>query len=218
MQRRSYLDFHHQLLISLAITAAAGILLRPLLRFVHLLIICWNTFAMSTLALAWWHIVTADPARARREARLQDAGRTFIFVFVVLCACASLCAIGLLLVEAKQRMPAAPAPHVALLIVSILSAWALVHTVCSMRYAHIYYGDADQEKGADKGVKFPGGGEPDYLDFAYYAFVVGMTCQVSDVQVTSKRLRRLTLLHGVIAFAFNTAILAMGVNVVAGLF
>ena len=98
-------------------------------------------------------------------------------------------------------------------------SWALLHTVYSLHYGHIYYGDSDpsEQFSAEKGLEFPGDEEPDYVDFAYFSFVIGMTCQVSDVQVTSKRMRRLTLLHGIISFAFNTVILALLINTVSGL-
>lgn len=87
----------------------------------------------------------------------------------------------------------------------------------SLHYAHVYYGDSDENKQTDEGLEFPGNQKPDYLDFAYFSFVVGMTCQVSDVQVTSQRMRRLTLLHGIISFGFNTIILALLINTVSGL-
>jgi uncharacterized membrane protein len=88
-----------------------------------------------------------------------------------------------------------------------------------VRYAHFFYIDADTLH-RDKikgGLLFPDDNSPDYFDFAYFSFVVGMTCQVSDVQISSKMLRRLVLVHGLISFAFNTAILAMFVNIIAGL-
>jgi uncharacterized membrane protein len=88
-----------------------------------------------------------------------------------------------------------------------------------MRYAHLFYStdpDGDQKKPLG-GLDFPGGGEPDYLDFVYFGFVLGTTFQVSDVEISSRPIRRLALVHGLIAFAFNTAILALSINVVSGL-
>jgi uncharacterized membrane protein len=116
-------------------------------------------------------------------------------------------------------MKSGVASHVCLALGTVALSWALLHTVYSLHYAHVYYGDIDPGKQfrAEKGLEFPGKDEPDYLDFAYFSFVVGMTCQVSDVQVTSKRMRRLTLLHGIISFAFNTVILALLINTLSGL-
>ncbi len=89
----------------------------------------------------------------------------------------------------------------------------------TIRYAHLYYIDAHKKNREDikGGLIFPGGENPNYLDFAYFSFVIGMTCQVSDVQISSRQMRRLATVHGLIAFVFNTAILAVFVNIVAGL-
>ena len=89
-----------------------------------------------------------------------------------------------------------------------------MHTVFGLRYAHAFYGDSD-EVGQDRhagGLEFPGERMPDYFDFAYFSFVIGMTCQVSDVQITSRRMRRLALTHSVLSFGFNTVILALAVS------
>jgi len=96
-------------------------------------------------------------------------------------------------------------------------SWVLLHTLFSLHYAHVYYGDSDDDRVRDRGLEFPQDRNPDYLDFAYFSFVIGMTSQVSDVQVKSKRMRRLTLIHGVMSFAFNTFILALFINTVSGL-
>ena len=96
---------------------------------------------------------------------------------------------------------------------SILLSWAFLNTLFALHYAHGYYGGYGKQH---EGLDFPGGGEPDYWDFAYFAVVIGMTFQVSDVQVTSRYLRRTVLAHGVIAFFFNVFIVAVSVNIVAG--
>ncbi len=92
----------------------------------------------------------------------------------------------------------------------------LVHTIFTLRYAHIYYG-TDDEQNRVGGLEFPDEENPDYLDFAYFSFIIGMTSQVSDVSIHSKRLRRLGLLHGLIAFFFNVTIIALSINTVSGL-
>ena len=96
-------------------------------------------------------------------------------------------------------------------------SWVLIHTIFTLRYAHIFY-DNNKEKPEIHagGLEFPEDAKPDYLDFAYFSFVLGMTFQVSDVQVTSKRLRRLALLHGILAFGYNTIMIALTINLIAG--
>ena len=96
-------------------------------------------------------------------------------------------------------------------------SWFLVHTVFAFRYGHLYYGDDEDEPANHAaGLEFPKEPAPDYLDFAYFAFVIGMTFQVSDVEISSRRLRRLVLFHGIISFLFNTVILALSISVIGG--
>ena len=109
--------------------------------------------------------------------------------------------------------------HLLLAATTVVSSWCLIHTVFAMHYAHGYYHDEDEGPGFSSagGLEFPNEKEPDFLDFAYFSFVIGMTCQVSDVQVSSKGMRRLALLHGLLSFLFNTVILALSINLASGL-
>jgi uncharacterized membrane protein len=154
-----------------------------------------------------------------RSAKLQDAGRTAIFLFVIAAACASLFAVAFLLGTAKGLHGRALTGHILLAAGTVVCSWFLVHTVFTMHYAHGYYQQAETGGGIEKGhgLDFPGKREPDFLDFAYFSFVIGMTFQVSDVQISSRRLRRLALVHGMLSFAFNTVILAFAINLVSGL-
>jgi len=179
----------------------------------------WMAFALTTVVLAWVVILTKDPYEVRRDARLQDASATFLFVLVIGAALASLLAVGLLLGLAKGLSPQGLAEHIALSITAVIISWMLVHTVFTLRYAHSFFEDARkvERHAITGGLIFPGKESPVYSDFAYFSFVIGMTCQVSDVQVATSKMRRLALMHGLISFAFNTAILAMFVNIIAGL-
>jgi uncharacterized membrane protein len=107
--------------------------------------------------------------------------------------------------------------HIALVAVTLLASWLMMHTTFAFRYAHEYYSKDAGGPGFDQGLQFPGEERPDYFDFMYFALVLGMTFQVSDVQITSRKLRRLATLHGVLSFLFNTIILALTVNIAAGL-
>jgi len=212
-------DAHHRFIAASLLAALTFLGLQGHAAFPTQLVVSWDVFALAIVALAWVVISTKDPYEARRNARLQDASATFLFVVVIFAAAASLLAVGLLLGSAKNLSPAGLAAHIGLSVAAIVLSWALVHTLFALRYAHAYYHEAHKldRNAISGGLIFPGKESPDYLDFAYFSFVVGMTCQVSDVQVASRPLRRLAMVHGLISFAFNTAILAMFVNIVANL-
>jgi len=157
----------------------------------------------------------------RRRAARQDLGRWVILLAIVAGALVSMAALAVI----QKSLKAAPGDesvlYVGLIVVTIVLSWSLVHTVFTLHYAHAYYGpseDLDDEDGLVGGLEFPSENQPDYWDFMYFSYVVGMTCQVSDVQVSGRALRRLTLIHGVVAFFFNTAILALAINIVASSF
>ena len=183
------------------------------------LIAMWNAFAFTDLSLAWTTILRARHAQIRETAEQQDLSRAIIFVISIIAACTSLLAVGLLLGPARGLPRSYRTGHIALSILAVIGSWSLLHTVFTFRYAHLFYHTpnitrSDKRRG---GVLFPHESQPDYLDFAYFAFVIGMTCQVSDVSITSRPIRRLALLHGVLSFAFNTVILALSVNLISGL-
>ena len=185
----------------------------------NLITLGWDVFAVITLVLSWISISITEIHQIRLTAKKQDSSRTTIFSLVIIAACISLFAVGFVLGSSKGLPASELTFHISLAIASVICSWLLIHTLFALRYAHVYYGDKItlDNKENDGGLDFPGEREPDYMDFSYFSFVVGMTCQVSDVQVTSKRMRRLVLLHGVLSFAFNTAILALIINILASL-
>jgi uncharacterized membrane protein len=214
-----YLDAHHRFIMACVFAIVAFVGLHGTGTLGTQLVAAWDVFAFTIVILAWFVLSTKDPYEVRRNARIQDASQTFLFIVVVSAAMVSLFAVFILLGSSKNLSSGSFAAHVTLSVAAIVLSWTLVHTLFCLRYAHVYYINAhkfDRDKIAG-GLIFPGGDNPDYLDFAYFSFVVGMTCQVSDVQISSKTIRRLTIIHGLISFAFNTAILAMFVNIVAGL-
>ncbi|WP_370550215.1 DUF1345 domain-containing protein [Hymenobacter sp. BT559] len=161
-------------------------------------------------------MATADAERIRVVAASEDLSRAVSFIFVLVAASASLLAVVALLRTFHDLNAPTLAWHIGLSAVAVGAAWLLVHTVFTLRYAHAYY-DADDE-GADRGgLDFPGNDpEPDYLDIAYFAFVVGMTAQTADVSISSRTQRRLALLHGLISFVFNTTLVALVISGIAG--
>ena len=104
--------------------------------------------------------------------------------------------------------------HIVLSMTALAASWLFIQAIFAFHYAHRYYQAEQREPPAGAGLEFPGGADPDYFDFLYYAFVIGMTSQVSDVQVSSRPMRRLTTMHAVLSFAFNMLILALSINVV----
>jgi uncharacterized membrane protein len=183
------------------------------------LILAWDVGAICFLILAFITIDRATPQTMRRSAQRQDGSRSTILIIVVAAACTSLLAIGFMLKDSKDISSLILTLHVILAVLTVVTSWVLTHTVFALYYAHLYYRD---DKASDKstnaeGLDFPGDKEPDYWDFLYFSYVIGMTCQVSDVQTTSRTMRRLALIHGVLTFFFNTVILALSINIIAGL-
>ena len=214
-QRIAQLDAHHRLMISAGLSCLVFAGLAGRVSTMAHIFATWDFFSLCLVAMAWITMLGANPQNVRRDAKLQDSSRTVIFVFVIVSACSSLLALGALLGPMKDLPREKLAEHLLLSITTVVSSWALVHTVFSLRYAHSFYGASREAGGA--GLQFPDEAEPDYLDFAYFSFVIGMTCQVSDVQITSRPIRRLAMLHGIVSFAFNTVILALTINIISGL-
>lgn len=213
------IDAHYRLYISLAIAAITFFFIHTTLPLAGVILFTWSAFALTVIVLDWILLLTCHPKEVRRVAKLEDSSRTLIFVFVIGAALVSLVAILFLLKSDKHLSQVQITGHVFLSMASVVISWWLVHTIFSMRYAHLFYStdpDGDKKKPIG-GLDFPGGEEPDYLDFVYFSFVLGTTFQVSDVEISSRHIRRLALIHGLIAFAFNTAILALSINVVSGL-
>lgn len=212
------LDAHHRLLTSLCIAIISFFLFRNHHTFPSALMASWLCFAISHLFLSWYTIFNQHPLEVRKVASIQDSSRTFIFIFILLAAIASLCAVILLLQSSKTLRSANLTNHIILSLGSVVCAWCLVHTLFTFRYAHLFYNDTSEAGNlAGEGLEFPNEKTPDYLDFAYFSFVLGMTFQVSDVEISSRKIRRLALLHSLISFIFNTAILALSINIVSGL-
>jgi uncharacterized membrane protein len=212
-------DAHHRLGAAIVAGAITAFLLPKGLGAPIEVMTIWDAFAGAIVVLAWVVILTQDPFEMRRAARLEDASSTFLFTVVVVAAAASLLAVFMTLGPAKDLPKPELAAHLVLAVSTVGLSWALVHTIFAMRYAHTYYTGAREgtRENVAGGLIFPEEKNPDYFDFAYFSFVIGMTCQVSDVQISRRPLRRMVLWHGLIAFGFNTAILALFVNIVAGL-
>lgn len=180
------------------------------------IMIGWNAMSLIYLFLEWWTFSKMSTKDIRRQASKQDPKRTVVFILILVSTLFSILAIISMIVakdggesETNWRIPAA--------IMAMVLSWIMVHTVFTLRYAHMYYADNDEV--ADDyvgGLEFPDDSDPDYFDFAYFSFVLGMTFQVSDVEISSKQIRRLALLHGLLSFSFSTVIIGVVINVMSG--
>jgi uncharacterized membrane protein len=194
--------------VSIAIGTVAFFLLPDSLRLVTRLLVAWDIFAAFYLALAYAMMFRCDHSHIRRNAILQDDGRFLILLVTALGAFASIAAIVFELGASKRG-----ASELTLAVATIVLSWAAVHTTFALHYAHDYY------RGAKPGgLQFPSGDKndpADYWDFVYFSFVIGMTAQVSDVGITDKTIRRTATAHGIVSFVFNTALVALMVNIAA---
>lgn len=178
-------------------------------------LLAWTGGAATYLVLAWLLALHFDAARTRERAQAQDQPGILLFLILFLSVFASSAAIAVMLQHVKDLSTAQRLGHLALSMLSLAASWLLMQTIFAFRYAHVFYRqELVDHKGG--GLEFPGKLPPDYYDFLYYAHVVGMTSQVSDVVVTSRAMRHLTLLHSISAFGFNMLVLALSINVMAG--
>lgn len=213
------MDAHYRLYIALTFSVAAYFIFKNVTSLPAQVLSVWIVFSLTVILLDWVAILWSHPMEVRKIAKLQDSSRYLMFLFVIIASLVSLVAIIFLLRSAKGHGTTNVSSHITLAMAAVIVSWVLVHTIFTMRYAHLYY-DTDTDDGKPRkggGLQFPDELQPDYLDFAYFSFVIGMTFQVSDVEISSRLIRRHALLHGLISFAFNTAIVALSINVISGL-
>jgi len=174
-------------------------------------LVAWDAWAALYLILIYHMMAGSDIDRIRLRAKQEDEGQLMILALIAGAALASLAAIVAELGFGSGGRGARQSDQLLLAIVTILLSWGLIHTIFALHYAHEFY-----EEDGGRGLLFPGGDEhPDYWDFVYFSFVVGMTSQVSDVGVTSKEMRRTVTAHGIVSFMFNAALVALTVNIAA---
>ncbi len=180
-------------------------------------IIAWDVFVTAFILLVAHLFTVQAPAHMAEDAARQEEGQWTIFWITLGAVTASFAAI-ILEFSASKDMPAAERSlHIGLVAFTLFASWLMTHTVFAMRYAHEYYDIVPGRTEIDRGLEFPGETDPDYWDFFYFALVLGMTFQVSDVQITSRMLRRVATVHGLLGFLFNTVIIALTVNIGASL-
>jgi uncharacterized membrane protein len=194
--------------ISFVLGVVTFFLLPSSLRLVTRALTGWDTFVALYIVLVYIMMARSTLSTIRRTAALQDDGRFVIPLLTALGAFASLAAIVLELGQGQHK-----STELMFAILTVALSWAAVHTGFALHYAHEFY-----RSSKPGGLQFPSGDKDDhadYWDFVYFSFVIGMTAQVSDVGITSKTIRRIATVHGIISFVFNTALLALMVNIAA---
>ena len=179
------------------------------------LLVSWNVAVGLYLALAGAMMASASGATIRQRALEQDEGGRTLLLLVVLTALAMLLAIMVELSAVRGLVPQARQGRILLVALTVMTSWAVTHLMFAVHYAHDYY--LSLERKQPPGIQFPGDAEPDYPDFLYLAGVIGASGQTADVAFTSSAMRRIALVHCVLAFFFNTTVLALVINIAASL-
>jgi uncharacterized membrane protein len=181
----------------------------------------WNSACVAFLSTTLWMMWRDDEQTVRARAAYEDQGQTLTLSIVLVAVMASLGATVVAMQEAKVVNPhgAGPAPWAAWImsVSTLIMGWIVVQTVFTLRYAHRYFGDIDEDGAIDRGIKFPGEAPKTYHDFIYVAICVGATAQVSDFNIITSSYRRLVTQHALLAFFYNTMVLALGINILASI-
>ena len=234
--------------IAMAIGVVVGLLSPVEWDVISRALVGWNAAIIGYLGLVLNSIADAGPRRIRQQAQLLDDGRFAMLCFSILAAVASIGAIVAELSSAKDAAGLAKAGRLGLAAGTIVCSWTFIHTVFALHYAHEFYlerklsgaedgeideFDLDRDGEIDEddaqiaseapsdprgGLIFPGTQQPVYMDFFYFSFIVGVAAQTADVELSTRAMRRISLAHSILAFFFNTAILALTINLAAGMF
>jgi len=203
--------------VGLAFGAAVA-LLAPGLALATVLILGWDAMSLVFVVSMLASMIEHSPADIRARAARDDEGRGVILGLIIVAVAVSLAATALELHLAKQAHGIWQIARVSLAGVTVAASWMMMQLIFGVHYAHEYYAANEQAGGLDsEGLAFPGGEPPDYWDFLHFSIVIGVACQTADIAFTSKPMRRLGTVHGLAAFAFNTVIVALTINLVAGL-
>ena len=184
-------------------------------------LIAWNIGTWLYIALYLVMMATSDDKTIRWRANITDEGQFVILALAAVAAMASIVAIVAQLSITKDMKGLDKGLHLGLAGLTIVSAWVFIHLTFAIHYAHQFFDEHKTQDGEKAtlhgGLNFPDTSEPDYWDFLYFSFIIGVASQTADVSITSKTIRRTSLAHSVLAFFFNSAILALTINIAAGL-
>ena len=205
--------------IKLLISAFVGVIAysqatSPSLDQYTRLMIGWDFLGLTYILISILILYTTHTSRIRDIAQKQDMGHQFLYLLMVLASITCMISIVLLIKNTKSWKVNKELITV-IYLAGVIVCWMMLHIIYAFHYAHMYYGNDEENKNTHRGgLNFPGSLQPDYMDFAYFSFVIGMTFQVSDVVIVNRRIRRVVLIHALIAFVFNTVIVALSVNAI----
>ncbi|HUO21847.1 MAG TPA: DUF1345 domain-containing protein [Caulobacteraceae bacterium] len=209
--------------LALGLIVWIGLYLTPNdLRWSTRAIIGWDVAMLTFLALIFHMMAGCNIAKLQALAAKQDEAKGLILGLSICAAAAAVMAIGLEISLAKDEHGLEKTMRVALAFLTLMMSWLFVHVIFALHYAHEYYApdptEGPEEDGLRGGLNFPGGEEPDYWDFFHFAVIIGVASQTADIEFTSRTQRRIGTLHGLVSFVFNTVVLALTINLLAGLF
>ncbi len=211
------IDVHHwsersRVLVALVVGVIVGTCAALVSPWQLAVIAGWDAMALVFIGWTWLRIGRLDGARTRTHAQREDSSRQASRVLLAIAAVASLAGVITALVLGKHETGTIAQVLNAMSVVTVMCSWVLIQTLFTLRYADLYYGD---DPG---GIDFNMDVDPDFRDFAYVAFTVGMTFQIADTSVTDPRLRRSVLVHSLLSYVFGTVILGLTINLLASLF
>lgn len=205
-----------RILLSVAVSVIVFLFIRhSQLGTLLTITILWLAFALSFIITSWIIFFKMPVSLIVERANKEDGSRLFVMASILLSSFACMFTVLMLMVNNDSGRN-----EVITIIVSIAGmavSWVMVHTIFTFHYAHLYYFKSKDDTSDSNALEFPKEDKPDYPDFAYFAFVIGMTFQVSDVEINSRIIRRLALAHSLLAFALNTFVVALTINLIAGL-
>lgn len=207
----------HRALISLFFTVLVFLLIRKSnFNWKITGMMLWDVFALSYSIISWFIFFTSSINHITRRAQSDDGSRIYVYFIVVLSSFASLVTVSMLIIT-QDMGGISKIIYLPVIIGGIILSWVMVHTTYCFHYARLYYNNDDCSNKKIPPLNFPEEVHPDYLDFAYFSFIVGMTFQVSDVEINSRDIRRVALGHSLLSFALNTFVVALTINLIAGL-
>ena len=207
----------YKLVISFGIATIVSAALMPVhMEAMTRVMIGWDVFSICMLVISVVIFSSMRPRQIRLLAKQEDAGRIVVFGIVLAATMGSL--MGVMILLGTKIFILGKGVESFIYLTGVVCSWFLLHTIFTYRYALLYYGDHPLDPDLHTvGLQVPNELWPDYLDFAYFAFVIGMTFQVSDIEISSRSIRRVALMHGILSFLFNTVIVALTINVVVDL-